>query len=120
VHSVKFTCLYASRHIEHSRQAFGLHVHLFYSSISISPFCSLYLYVDKELLFFPSDNINDSGRTIDLHKAPLRRPFIAKATVLYSSCVFKNCLTLLGIDLRYFSDPGRNLRITLNKLVKKV
>jgi len=60
---VKFTCLYASRHIEHSRQAFCLHVHPLYSSISISPFCSFYLYVDKELVCFPPGYINYSVHT---------------------------------------------------------
>lgn len=101
---VKFTCLYASRHIEHSRQAFSLHVHLLYSSISSSPFCSFYLYVDKEVVYFPSGNINDSGRTIDSYKALIRRPFIAKASVLYSDCVFKDFITLPGIYTRYFRD----------------
>ena len=70
--------------------------------------------MDTELVCFPSGIINDSGRTIASYKALNRRPFIAKATVLYSDYVFKNYFTLPGIDLRYFSDPGRNLGIVLN------
>jgi hypothetical protein len=76
--------------------------------------------VGKELVCFSSGNINDSVRTIDPYEAPIRRPFIAKATVLYLGCVFKYCFTLPGIDLRYFIDPSRNLGIVLNNYVINV
>ena len=68
----------------------------------------------KNSFAFLQVTFNDSGRTIDSYKALIRRPFNAKATVLYSDCVFKNFFTLPGIDIWYFSDPGRNPGIILN------
>ena len=86
---------------------------------SIRPFLVLlsvrftFMWIKNSFAFLQV-TFNDSGRTIDSYKALIRRPFNAKATVLYSDCVFKNFFTLPGIDIWYFSDPGRNPGIILN------